>query len=59
MTDAVLPILRRFRTCLVCPERWGRPKDIPEYRQMMANVGFEPDAVMTSLDTVEAWIAGN
>jgi hypothetical protein len=44
-----------FSTCLVCPERWGRPSDIPAYRQTMKALGFSPDAVMTSLAHAPAW----
>ena len=44
-----------FRTCLVCPERWGRPQDIPVYREQLARLSFPLDAVMTSLDQAENW----
>jgi hypothetical protein len=49
--------LRPFRTCLVCPERWGRPHDIPIYRERMHSLGFTPDAVMTSAECAAAWLA--
>ncbi|VVB78736.1 Uncharacterised protein [uncultured archaeon] len=44
-----------FKLCLVCPERWGRPKDIDNYQRLMKEDGIKPDAVMTSLDNVEKW----
>jgi hypothetical protein len=47
--------LRGMKTCLVCPERWGRPQDIPAYRRAMASLGFTPDAVMTALACVPEW----
>lgn len=47
--------LRGFRTCLVCPERWGRPEDIPAYIRAMREFEFTPDAVMTSLDYAAEW----
>ena len=47
--------LREFKTCLVCPERWGRPEDIGPYRRQMAALGFEPDAVMTAQSCARAW----
>jgi hypothetical protein len=47
--------LKGFETCLVCPERWGRPKDIIPYRNIMKQFGFEPTAVMTSLSGVKNW----
>lgn len=47
--------LRGTRTCLVCPERWGRPGDIEGYQAQMDALHFAPDAVMTSLMHAEAW----
>jgi hypothetical protein len=44
-----------FKTCLVCPERWGRPEDIPKYRKCMEEDGITPDAVMTSLPYAARW----
>ena len=51
-------VLRDFKTCLVCPERWGRPEDIVPYRQHMATLDFEPDAVMTAERYRAAWTEG-
>ena len=47
--------LAGFRTCLVCPERWGRPQDIAPYRRELARLQFLLDAVMTSLDYADEW----
>ena len=47
--------LEGFQTCLVCPERWGRPQDIPAYAAEMKRLGFAPTAVMTSLSCASAW----
>ncbi len=62
-TNTQLPIneknystLKKFKTCLVCPERWGRPEDISEYRSSMEQKGIEIDAVMTSIKCVDQWI---
>ena len=44
-----------FETCLVCPERWGRPADIPLYQAEMDGMGFTPTAVMTALHHAPAW----
>jgi hypothetical protein len=52
---AVIQNLRGFKTCLVCPGRWGRSRDIPGYRQKMKQLGFEPNAVMTAFDDVSLW----
>jgi hypothetical protein len=44
-----------MKTCLVCPERWGRPDDILAYRQKMKALNFMPTAVMTHIDLVHKW----
>jgi hypothetical protein len=48
--------LAGYRTCLVCPERWGRPKEISLYRRRMQDLRFEPDAVMTALGCAQQWM---
>ena len=53
----VVEQLRGFKTCLVCPERWGRPQDIPTYRKQLAELGLKIDAVMTAEAHVAAWLA--
>lgn len=55
LDPAIVTQLAGFSTCLVCPERWGRPQDIPVYRQRMRQLGFTPTAVMTALDCVPHW----
>lgn len=47
--------LSPFKTCLVCPERWGRPQDISRFATAMRNMNFWPDAVMTSLSLAPEW----
>lgn len=51
----IISQLSGFSTCLVCPERWGRPQDIPAYRRRMNELGFSPTAVMTALNHVSSW----
>jgi hypothetical protein len=46
-----------LKTCLVCPERWGRADDIPIYQAQMTRLGFTPTAVMTALRHVPDWRA--
>lgn len=65
-TNTILPLtkntvsrLKPFRTCLVCPERWGRPNDIVPYIQQMKNIGFSPDAVMTTAACADIWEAAS
>ena len=55
ITAEVLPVLKQFKTCLVCPERWGRPQDIADYKRQMDAVGYYPNAVMTALSCAEMW----
>lgn len=47
--------LQAFKTCLVCPERWGRPSDIKTYVDQMKSLGFAPTAVMTSIEEAHQW----
>ena len=48
--------LAGFKTCLVCPERWGRPEDIPAYAKQMRTLGFRPDAIMTAASEAHRWL---
>ena len=50
-----LPILNMFKKCLVCPERWGRPSDIANYKNLMSIMDFKIDAVMTSNQYIKLW----
>jgi len=58
LTEKMVEDLRPFKTCLVCPERWGRPGDIPVYQAQMRGLGFEPDAVMTARAHARDWLEG-
>ena len=51
-----IKVLKRFKTCLVCPERWGRPHDIKVYKKKMKKLNFKPDAVMTSIKYASQWL---
>lgn len=55
LTAEVISKIKDFKICLVCPERWGRPEDIPVYRQKMMALHFIPNAVMTALPYAECW----
>jgi len=62
-TNTMLPIteknkniLNKFKKCLVCPERWGRPVDISYYKHKMKSLFFNIDSVMTSKEFVPLWI---
>ena len=49
-------ILTKFKSCIVCPERWGRKKDIKIYKKKMKLLNFKPTAVMTSKDCIKNWL---
>ena len=51
-----LKIINKFKSCLVCPERWGRPNQIKNYKKKLKSLNFLPDAVMTSLKYAEKWL---
>ena len=55
LTRGIVKKLSGFKTCLVCPDRWGRPEDIQKYIQQMKKLGFRPDAVMTAESYVKKW----
>ena len=50
-----IPVLNRFKKCLVCPERWGRPEDISQYKAYLKNYGVKMDSVMTSSICASVW----
>ena len=49
-------ILKGFKTCLVCPERWNRPEDIVQYKEKLKKINFQLNAVMTSRHSVKNWV---
>lgn len=51
-----LNIIKKYKSCLVCPERWGRPLEIINFKRKMKHLNFEPNAVMTSLKYAQKWL---
>ncbi|EKD79383.1 MAG: hypothetical protein ACD_41C00091G0018 [uncultured bacterium] len=51
----VMQQLQGFKTCLVCPERWGRPQDIAEYINQLQVLHFPLTAVMAAEAYVDQW----
>jgi hypothetical protein len=47
--------LRGFKTCLVSPECWGRPRDIAKYQKQMQQLNFQPTAVMCDPGYEKIW----
>jgi len=54
-----LRVIKKFKSCIVCPERWGRPYEINKYKRKMKNLKFQPSAVMTSLKYAQKWLDNN
>ncbi len=50
-----IKILDKFKSCLVCPERWGRPYDIKKYYNILKKLNFFPKSVMTSKKYAKKW----
>ena len=55
LDDNIINKINGFSSCLVCPERWGRPFDIENYIDVMRSLNFIPDAVMTSEKFAPLW----
>ena len=55
LSNKVKKTLNKFNTCLVCPERWGRPKDIEKYYIKMKKLNFFPNSIMTSKKYIKKW----
>ncbi len=51
----IVSTLRKFKSCLVCPERWGRQKDIKSYYRKMKKINFNPTSVMTAKKYFKIW----
>lgn len=47
--------LSGFKTCLVSPDCWGRPNDIPIHRRKLDKLGFNMDAVMVDFEHRHLW----
>ncbi len=50
-----LNIIKKFKSILVCPERWGRPNDIKKYKLKLNNLRFKPYGVMTNIRYLKYW----
>lgn len=51
----VVKRLTPFKTCLVCPERWGRPEDIVSYKNKIQELNLKLTAVMTAENYIPLW----
>tara|TARA_B110000027_G_C15987333_1_gene241577 strand:+ start:98 stop:688 length:591 start_codon:yes stop_codon:yes gene_type:complete len=55
LTGTNIKLLSSMQSCLVCPERWGRPQDIIIYRQIIQKLQFNLNAVMTNQKYLSLW----
>lgn len=55
LNEAVVEQLKGFKTCLVSPDRWGRPDSILPYRHEMKKLNFQLDAVMVGWEYIGEW----
>lgn len=53
----IITKLSKFKTCLVCPSRWGRPENIKKYAQKIIKLNFKLTAIMTTLKYAKIWQA--
>jgi len=47
---------KSFKTCLVCPSRWGRPNDIADIKSTIVINKLKIDCVMTESIYVKDWL---
>ena len=59
ISDDNKDVLDHFKTCLVCPERWGRPQEISYYIEMINLLKVRIDSVMTSYKQSANWCNEN
>ncbi len=50
-----LVYLKKYKTCLVSPERWNRKKDIKNYINFFKKNKYFPNAVMTDMICANIW----
>ena len=50
-----ISIIKKFKSCIVCPERLNTKKDIKKYKKKFNQLNFTPDAVMTSVSCIKLW----
>ena len=50
-----ISIISKFKSCLVCPERWGRKNDILKYKRFFKKIKYNPTAVMTNRKFAKLW----
>ena len=49
-------VLNKFHKCLVSPDRWGRPTDIPKYINYLKREKIKINSVMTAFKYANQWL---
>jgi hypothetical protein len=52
-------MIKKYKSCLVCPERWGRAHHIELYKKKLIKLKFIPSAIMTSSKYAYQWLELN
>ncbi|MDP1689417.1 MAG: hypothetical protein Q8L47_04825 [bacterium] len=55
LDEIVINRLKEFKSCLVSPDRWGRPEDITIYKKRIEQLNFNLDAVMVGIEYASLW----
>ena len=50
-----LKVIKKYNSCVVCPERWGRPREIKSYWKKMIKLKFVPNAIMCKEKYANIW----
>ena len=50
-----IDILKQFKSCLVCPSRWGRENEILKMKKELKRLDFKIDVIMTSIKMIREW----
>ena len=50
-----LKVINKYSSCVVCPERWGRPREIKSYWKKMIKLKFVPNAIMCKEKYANIW----
>ena len=50
-----IKVLNLFKSCFVCPERWGRPNEIHAYKKYFKKLNYFPNCIMTNIEYAKIW----
>ena len=50
-----IKVLNLFKSCIVCPERWGRPNEILAYKKYFKKLNYFPNCIMTNIEYAKIW----